>query len=96
MVIFIGKDIFVIASNNLISNYDFIPKGISKEQIEICEDCRYRWLQIDLDIAKNEISKKFLPFTHSIPACDRKSCLIDNQNLLKQIKLIELKRRRDR
>ena len=94
-----------MASSLLISDYDYIPEGISKEQQEVCEECRYRWFGIDLDIAKeNMLYQRKANMNRTLDgyllrppvfSCDRENCLIDDQSLLNVNTLLsKLKRRK--
>ncbi len=87
------EDLFEMCSNKNMSDFDYIPRGTSEEQIKICEDCQYRWFRIDWDIAKYEAMRKrvnprlFLNwYSLPKPACNKDSCLIDNRDIRKFIK----------
>lgn len=91
MVLFIERDLeyFEIGSNKLISDYDFVPKGISDNQKKICNCCRYRWRMIDSEIARIN-KRRAVSFDGFEPNCYLKRCLIDGQCPGKVIKLKKL------
>lgn len=71
--------LFNMRSNQLISDFDFVPEDMSEEQEKTCEDCRYRWYRIDLDIKR--YTRRYSIKWNEVPPrlCDRKECLINEQ-----------------
>lgn len=68
------------------SIYNYILDGISLEQKEICEDCKYRryYLERDWEISnrrRGENLRDWNPLISPIPSCDRRTCLLDGDSL---------------
>jgi hypothetical protein len=84
--------LFVIGSGELISDYDFIPEGMSDEEKDKCESCWYRWRMIALDTAKanRKNPRGRINYGEPTPNCSRETCLIDNQDPRKVIKAKKL------
>ena len=85
-------NVFEMRSTDLVSDYDFVPTGISDEQKQKCEDCWYRWRMIELELATYERRSPIgkINFGEPTPNCDREKCVIDNQDPRNIIKLKKL------
>ena len=76
------------------SRYNLLPKNMRRSQRDVCIGCEYRISRLQYDLAEDEAQKRggspriYLGgfYMRSIPACDRKKCLVSGFVLIRGAK----------